>query len=421
VRILFLSHYFPPEVNAPANRTFEHCRLWAAAGHDVHVVTCVPSHPKGVPFAGYRKGWYQRERIDGVTVHRVWTYLAANHGVVRRTMNYVSFVPTSVWRAIRLGRFDIIVATSPQFFCAVAGCLTSLLARTPWVFELRDLWPESVAAVGAVRRGPALRLLERLELRMYRHAARVVCVTRSFVANLESRGIPSSKLAFVPNGIDPDYWRPRDGQSVRAQLGVAGDDVLVSYVGTVGMAHGLGTVLDAAEQLRQERARVRFVVVGDGAELASIRSGAASRGLSNVSFTGLVPRDRARDILTASDVSLVTLRDSPLFRTVLPSKMFEAMAAGKPIVLGVGGEAREVLQRAGCGIAIDPEDAGAMCEAVERLAADQDLRRRMGEAGRQFVQREFDRRTWAESYLALLEQVAVSSVCRPSPSGAALD
>src|SRR5215208_6589146 len=189
MRILFLSHYFPPEVNAPATRTFDHCREWAAAGHDVHVITCVPSHPAGVAFKGYRPGWYEREQREGITVHRVWTRLAPNAGIVLRTLNFLSFVPTAVWRALRLGPFDIIIGTSPQFFCAVATWIAAALKRTPWIFELRDLWPESIAAVGAARSYMPLRLLEWLELRMYRHARAVVCVSRSFIRNLVTRGI----------------------------------------------------------------------------------------------------------------------------------------------------------------------------------------------------------------------------------------
>ncbi len=298
MRILFLSHYFPPEVNAPANRTFEHCREWALQGHEVHVVTCVPSHPRGVPFSGYNAGWYMRETLEGVTIHRVWTFLAANAGVVRRTLNYLSFVPSATWRAFRLGRFDIIVATSPQFFCAFAGYLTSAIKGIPWVFELRDLWPDSVAAVGAVPRGVLLRVLERLELRMYRHARLVVCVTRAFMLNLERRGINREKLAFVPNGIDVGMWQSGDRETTRRRLGVAADDVLVSYVGTVGMAHGLGTVLDAAQSLSQTSPGAKFLVVGDGAELDTIRRRARDLALDNVEFTGLVPRTLAKDTST---------------------------------------------------------------------------------------------------------------------------
>src|SRR5919108_1509430 len=206
MRILFFSHYFPPEVNAPANRTHEHCREWVAAGHEVHVITCVPSHPVGVPFPGYRTGWYQREERDGIVVHRVWTALAPNKDVARRTLNYLSFVPTAVWRALRLGRFDILIGTSPQFFCAIATWMAALLRRTPWIFELRDLWPESIHAVGALRRSLALRMLEHIELNLYAHANAVVCVTQSFISNLERRGVDAQKLRYVPNGIAPEFW-----------------------------------------------------------------------------------------------------------------------------------------------------------------------------------------------------------------------
>lgn len=406
MRILFLSHYFPPEVNAPANRTFEHCREWARAGHEVHVVTCVPSHPRGVPFPGYRRRWYLREEIDGISVHRVWTYLAANQGVVRRSLNYTSFVPSALWRALRLGRFDVIVATSPQFFCAVAGWLASSLRRTPWVFELRDLWPESVAAVGALRRSAALRLLERLELHLYRSAARVVCLTRSFVANLERRGIAADKLVFVPNGVDLEFWAGGRAADARRELGLAPGDLLVSYIGTVGMAHSIGTVREAARMLASTHPHLRLAVVGDGADLARLQEEHRRGGHANVVFTGLVPHEKARDIMAASDVALVLLMRSDLFLTVLPSKMFEAMGAGKPIVLGVAGEARETLERAGAGIAITPESAEELAAAIRALADDEGLRRRLGAAGRKFALAECDRRMLARRMLEVLQGVA---------------
>ncbi len=278
MRILFLTHYFPPEVNAPAARTYEHCREWAAMGHEVHVVTCVPSHPRGRPFPGYRRGWYAYEQIDKVHVHRVWTYLAPNRGVVRRTLNYLSFVPTACLRALRLGGFDVMVGTSPQLFCALATWLVARIRRAPWVFELRDLWPESVAAVGAMRRSFALRLLEQVELKMYRDAAAVACVTRSFVENLVSRGIERKKLWFVPNGVVPEMWASGDRESERTRAGVDRSDVVVSYVGTVGMAHGLGTVLqakrDAVDQIldRGRRRRASATPLGRGGAGAFDRS-----------------------------------------------------------------------------------------------------------------------------------------------------
>jgi glycosyltransferase involved in cell wall biosynthesis len=410
MRILFLTHYFPPEVNAPANRTYEHCREWVAAGHEVHVVTCVPSHPAGRAFPGYRRRWYTRESIDGIHVHRVWTYIAANRGILRRTVNFLSFAASGAWRASRLGRFDVTIGTSPHLFCVVAAWVVAQLRRTPWVFEVRDLWPESLPAVGVVtERSIVLSWLARLELRLYRDASVIACVSRSFVSALAARGIDPGKLHFVPNGILPELWSAGERATARRDLGVAGDAVLVSYVGTVGMAHGLATVLDAAATLRQRAPEVRLLIAGDGAELHALRSSAEARGLANVRFTGLVPRARIPLLLHASDVMLVTLRPAEVFKSVLPSKMFEAMAAGRPIVLGVDGEARDTLVRAGAGIAIPPGDAGALADAICTLARDPARRAAMGESGAAFVRREFDRRAWAARYLELLEHVSTAA------------
>src|SRR5437867_5298070 len=405
MRILFFSHYFPPEVNAPASRTYEHCREWVAAGHEVHVITCVPSHPVGVPFRGYRPGWYQQERHDGIVVHRVWTLLAPNKGVVKRTLNYLSFMPPAVWRSLRLGRFDVLIGTSPQFFCAVATWIAASLGRTPWVFELRDLWPESIHAVGAARAYMPLKMLERLELLMYAQARSVVCVSEAFVRNLVSRGVPTSKISFVPNGVDTAMWTAGVRAKGRAKLDAGESDIIVSYIGTVGMAHDIGTVLDAARLLGRERPRLRFAIIGDGAEREALAARARAEGLANVTFTGLVPRAEIPDYLAASDVSLVTLKPSDLFKTVLPSKMFESMAAARAIVLAVDGEARQVLERAGAGLAVAPGNAAALADAVRRLAADPELRRTLGAAGAEFVERDFSRRTWAERYLRVLHRV----------------
>ena len=415
MRILFLTHYFPPEVNAPATRTLEHCREWAAAGHDVHVVTCVPSHPAGVRFSGYRRQWYQRESIDGVHVHRVWTYLAGNRGVVRRTLNYVSFAISGAWRAWRLGRYDVVVGTSPQFFCVVAAWIVARLRGMPWVFELRDLWPESISALGVMdRRSAGIRWLKRIELMLYRDATAIACLTRSFVTVLESRGIDRNKLQFVPNGIAPEFWSSGDRERMRHELEVGRDEILVSYVGTTGMAHDLQVVLDAAARMQSHAPDVRFLIVGDGAELETLRADCAARRLPNVRFTGLVARHRVPSLLAASDMMLVTLRPSEVFRTVLPSKMFEAMAASRPIVLSVEGEARDTVLQAGAGIAVPPANSVALAGAIVELARDPARRAAMGASGAAFVEREFNRRVWAGRYLALLETVAGAA---PAPIG----
>lgn len=409
MRILFFSHYFPPEVNAPAVRTYDHCVRWAKAGHDVHVITCTPSHPAGVPFAGYGQPWYRRENVDGVTVHRVWTYLAANKGVGLRVVNFLSFIPMSVLRAMRLGRFDVMVATSPQFFCAWAGCFAGILKRTPWIMEVRDLWPESIPVVGAMKESLVIKALRLVAQRLYRHATGIVCLTNSFIDQIALMEIPRDKMVYVPNGIDPDLWKSDRGPEERAALGLTPSEVLVSYVGTLGMAHGIGTILDVAAALKGVAPTIRFLVVGDGSDKDALVDRIAKQGLSNVAMLGLVERERVPGLLAASDILLVSLKASPMFEKVLPSKLFEAMAAGKPVVLSVGGEAKAVLERAGAGIAVEPGNAEAITQAVTTLARSPEQRSAFGQAGRAYVVSEFSRDHWAGVMLETLRRFSAQS------------
>ena len=270
------------------------------------------------------------------------------------------------------------------------------------MFELRDLWPESIPAVGAMRASFALRLLERLELRMYRNASAIVCVTESFVRSLTARGIDAAKLHFVPNGIVPAFWHAARRADERRELGLDDSDVLASYVGTFGMAHGLSTVLAAAARLQTAAPAVKLLIVGDGAELEALRTAAAARRPAQRAVHGLVPREKVPGILAATDIALVTLKPCDVFKTVLPSKMFEAMAARCAIVLGVDGEARATLERAGAGLAVLSRRRRRADHAIAELAADPDGRARMARAGGDFVDREFSRKTWADAYIGVL-------------------
>ena len=401
MRILFLSHYFPPEVNAPAVRTYEHCREWARHGHEVHVVTCVPSHPQGRVYPGYESSFAaQHEEKDGIKVHRVWTYIAPNKGFLARTIGYASYMFSAALACLKLPRPDIIVATSPQFFCACAGFLASRLRRAPWIFEVRDLWPESIVAVGAIRNRAIIGLLEMVEKYLYRDAEKVVVLTRSFADNLKGRGINAGKLHFLPNGVDPEVWQREGRSTARQGLGLDSKFV-VSYVGTHGMAHNLETLLDAADILR-EHEDISIQMVGDGAEYENLRLRAERNSLSNVSMIGQVPRDDARAYVAASDVSVVLLRKSELFKTVIPSKILEAMAAGNPVVLGVEGEAKRIVEDAGVGICIEPENPAELADAVLRLKAAPGLREEMGRNGRAVVSEWFDRNRIANEMLDVL-------------------
>lgn len=371
MHILFLTDNFPPEVNAPASRTFEHCREWVKAGHHVTVVTCAPNFPKGRVYEGYRNRPWQSETMDGIRVVRVWSYVTANEGFTLRTLDYVSYMVSAILASPFVRGIDLVVGTSPQFFTACAAYAVSRAKRVPFVFELRDLWPESIRAVGAMQDGRALRALERLELFLYRKAVRVVSVTESFKRNLVERGIEPEKIAVVTNGVDVSRFapRPKDAELV-ARLGLEGKFV-AGYVGTHGMAHALETLLDAAARFRDAGDdRFRFLLLGDGARKQALVERAREMGLENVVFVDSVPKDEVARYWSLIDVSVIHLRKTELFTTVIPSKLFECMGMGIPVLHGVAGESAEIVEREGVGVVFEPENVDALCSGLERFAAD---------------------------------------------------
>lgn len=408
MKILFVSQYYPPEMGAPAARVSALARRWAAAGHQVTVLTTFPNHPTGVIPKEYRGHLRLEEDDAGVRVIRTYIYAAPNKGIVKRGLNYVSFALSSVLQgAGPAGRPDLVLATSPQFLVSLSGWALARWKRVPYVLEIRDLWPDSIVAVGALpAASPAVRVLRALERFVYRQSDLAVSVTNSFVGHLREHG--ARRVIVIPNGADPSLFRPLDDrQEVKKRYGLDGRFV-ACFGGTLGMAHGLEIVLDAAELLRDEP-DVVFWLVGDGARRAELENEARRRGLANVVFQGQVPRQDVPAVLACSDAALVILRPDPLFLTVLPSKMFEAMAAGRPVVLAVAGEARDVLSRAAAGIAIPPGDARALVAAVRSLRADPGAADALGRKGREFVVAHYSHDAMARRYLeelqALLETV----------------
>ena len=329
MKILFLSENFPPETNAAATRVFERAVYWAKWGHAVTVITSAPNFPHGKLFEGYKNRWKQTEDMNGIRVLRVKTYISANRGVVRRSLDFLSFFVTGSLAGLTEPRPDVVAATSPQFFAAVAGWLLAAMRRMPFVFELGDLWPASIAAVGAMRPNIGLRLIERLELHLYRRAEAVVTLTGAFKDNLVGRGIAAEKIAVIPNGVDTWRYGPRDKDLGLAKTWGLENQFVVGYVGTHGMAHGLSNVLDTAERLKGVDG-LCFLLVGAGAERGALIADAERRGLGNVVFMPAQPKDSMRAVWSLCDIALVHLKNDPLFAGVIPSKIFEAMASGLP-------------------------------------------------------------------------------------------
>ncbi|AMN46915.1 glycosyl transferase family 1 [Steroidobacter denitrificans] len=380
MRILFLSDNFPPESNAPAARIHEHAKYWVAAGHEVTVITCAPNFPEGRVYKGYRNAWHTTETVDGIRVIRVKTFISANEGFVRRTLDYLSFAAAAVFAGLFERRPDVVVATTPQFFCAVGGWMLAALRRLPFVLELRDLWPASIAAVGAMRPGFAMRMLERLELFLYRRAAVIVSVTQAFREDLVGRGIDNGKIHVVLNGADLSWcWpRPRAADIVQ-QYGLQ-EKFVVGYLGTHGMAHALPRVLEAAARLAP-RKDIVLVFAGSGAARAEVERIVQQRGLANVHLIPRQPKEAMGALWSICDASLMPLRDDPLFATVIPSKLFEAMGNGVPTIASLPeGEATQLVRWTGCGLIVQPEQPDDLAAAIETLADDRDLWLRLRQA-----------------------------------------
>lgn len=374
MRILFISDNFPPEINAPATRLHDHAIRWVKAGHEVTVITGAPNFPEGKVYPGYSNRWYFVEDWNGIRVVRVKTYITSNEGFLKRTLDYVSFMFAAFFVGLFQKRPDILVATSPQFFAAVGGWLLSFVRRVPFVFELRDLWPASIVAVGAMQESFTIRMLEKVELFLYRRADRVVAVTNAFKDDLVSRGIKAGKIDVVPNGVDLSLYQPfQKDKEVEVESGVTGKFV-AGYIGTHGMAHALDKVIDAAEKLADHEDIV-FMFVGGGAQKAELEKSARARSLKNVIFVSRQPKEMMPKYWSLCDVALIPLRNTSVFESVIPSKMFECMAMGIPILMSLPkGEATGILEQVEAGVTIEPEDADAMAEAI--LSLKQDCRRR---------------------------------------------
>jgi colanic acid biosynthesis glycosyl transferase WcaI len=403
MHILFLSHYFPPEVNAPATRTYEHCRRWVLAGHKVTVVTCAPNCPHGRVFEGYKNHWRQEEEQAGIRVIRVWTQLAANKGFFWRILNYLTYMLSATLQALLVREVDLIVATSPQFFCGWAGVLTKWLKRKPFVLEIRDLWPDSILAVGAMRQSILTRFLQKLEKWMYANADHIVTVGNDYRRGLTEKGVAWNKISVVPNGVDIGGFRFNGNrESARAEFGLQ-ERFVCGYVGTVGMAHGLEVILQAAELAKVHgRDDLLFWIVGDGACRQQLETEANRRALNNVVFAGLLPKSQMPAAIASCDAFLVHLRGTELFSTVLPSKIFEAMALDVPIICGVRGQAQEIVCESGAGVAMSPDAADELLDRIEII-------RSAGRASFQastYVKRNFDRDDLASEMLAILNRQA---------------
>jgi glycosyltransferase involved in cell wall biosynthesis len=422
MRVLIVTHYFPPETGAPQARLSALAAAWAADGDDVTVLTGMPNHPTGILPPSYRRAVRRRERVDGYRVVRTWLYATPNEGIVRRTLGHLSFMVSSVLLGFRaVGPADVVVVSSPTFFAIFSGWLLARLKRARFVIEVRDLWPAIFVELGVLTNPRVIGLLERMELAAYAAADQVVVVSEGFRTDLIRRGVPAEKVHVIRNGVDTNRFTPGGTQSSgdwRERLGAGPGDCLVLYAGTHGISQGLTVVAEAAALLARcaegwawtgpgpglapNGPPIRFAFVGEGAGKKKLESRVAELGPGNVVLLPGVPNAEMPGLLGAADICLVPLRDVPLFATFIPSKMFEYLAAAKAVIGSVRGEAAQLLAEAGA-VVVPPEDSVALAAQVAVLAGDHELRAAMGRAGRVYVERGYDRAALAREYHKILD------------------
>ncbi len=355
MKILFLTDNFPPEVNAPASRTFDHCKEWVKRGDEVTVITCAPNFPQGKVYEGYNNKLWHKEKVDGINVIRVWSYITANKGFVKRTLDFISFSISSFIAGLFV-EADVIVATSPQFFTALSGRTLKFWKRRPWIMEVRDLWPESIKTVGAMKDNLFIKYFESEEKRCYKSAKQIVVVTDSFKKKLTGRGIPAEKIAVVKNGVDLSLFSPQPkNKGLISQLGLEGKTI-IGYIGTHGMAHKLDFIIGVASKIKDTLPHYHFLFIGNGAEKENLLKLKESLDCDNVTMLDSVPKAKVKDYISILDICLINLRKSDLFTTVIPSKIFENAAMEIPILMGVEGEAQEIVEGYNAGVCFEPEN-----------------------------------------------------------------
>ncbi len=420
MKILYVSQHYPPEMGALAGRAAELSRHWALLGHRASVLTGFPNHPTGVVIAEYRdkfKRLFYREQVDGVDVVRTWLLPYPNRRPIERVLNYGSFCLSASVRGAFLERPDIVVGTSPPLPIAIAGYNVARLKRVPYIFEVRDLWPESLEGVGlGAEHSRIYKVVASIVRFLYKHSDHVVVVTPAFKEYLNSVwGVPMEKMSIVMNGVETERFAPASRQSeILREFGISEGRFVASYIGTIGMAHGLETVLQVAQLLQRTSPDIVLLLVGEGGNREDLVRNSRERQLTNVIFTGQQPREKIPAIINSSDVCLALLKNQEVFKTVIPTKMLEFMSCGRPVVLGVGGQAEKILGDADAGISVEPGNPAAIAEAIRTMYAQPELRARCGRNGRGYVLAKMSREQTARQYLEVLAKLTgKNAIARP--------
>jgi len=404
MKILLISENFYPEKNAPGRRLYEHAKEWIKLGHQVTVLTGVPNAPKGKVFDGYKNKIYQSEKIDGIDIIRVWTYIAKNEGFLFRILDFVSFMFSSFIFGIFLKKHTKIIVSSPQFLPVISGFILSRIKKIPFVIEIRDLWPESIVALGTLKENSyIIKILNNIAKYIYHKSESIVVVTRSFKDYLINMGINKDKITIIENGFNFERTLSpnKSVKTISNKYKINNDNFIVSYIGTIGMSHGIEVVIRAAEIIKD----VTFLIIGEGAEKNNLKKIIEEKEITNVIFLNNIDWQEIVNINQIISANLIHLRNLELFKTVIPSKIFESMALKKPILAGLIGESLEIITKSNSGIQITPENPKSLVEGILFLKNNTEKAQKLGNNGFTLVGKRYNRKILAQQMIQSINKL----------------
>lgn len=404
LKICLLTEYFPPEPGAGSTRAYEHAKVWKNLGVDVLILTCMPHYPTGIIPDKYKNKILVKEKIDNIDIIRTFTYAAASKGLIKRSIAYFTFMISSVIQGISsLKNMDYIIATSPPFSIGISGWILSKLKRIPLIFEVRDMWPDSLIQLEQLKNKYLIRLLEFSEKKIYSSSKYIVSVTDSYCSLIEQKGVDRSKIKVIKNGVDTNFFKPIQKSENLLLLHNLSEKKIVSYFGNFGLSQPIGLIIELAKLFKSNN-KIHFLLIGDGERREQILNKIEEYKLNNVSILKTVNKNDLLRYYSISDLMMVPLKNIPLFKTVIPSKIFEIMAVGKPIVFNVDGEARKIVEEANAGVYVDFYDVKTTGDKIVTLLNDKDRLEKYSKNGRAFVIKYFNRQSLAEFYINLLEE-----------------
>jgi len=407
LRILIVSQYFFPETGATSNRIYSLAAKFRKEGHKVRILAEKPNHPRGIFFEGYEKGVFLDREYKDIPVTYSWVYTRPEKGFLGRILFYISFMLMAIVASFRMkGQYDIVLASSPPLFVGISGWAIARMKRAKFVFDVRDLWPEVAIKMGELNNGFAINLAEKVEHFLYRKADLITAVTRSFKKSIADKDISGDKIKVITNGTDPELFvTEHSKKELRDNLGLR-NHFLVSYIGNLGLAQGLEHIIEAAEQIQQTGlSDISFLIVGAGPKKKELKEIAGEKKLTNVTFVNRVPMEKAVEYMNASDALLVPLANDPIYSQFIPSKLFDSMAASKPVLLSVDGESRDILEYSNAGLYYEAEDDEKLFEKILWLKEHKERAERMGEKGRRYVIENYTREVQAMKMIKELQRI----------------